>query len=121
MGEAKDQSPTATERYATRIGVALLVLLAVGWGWSIGHGREHSTVAEGEVAGSSAAGKIAAALTNRDAPSTAYLTNAALDLITERMIRSQLGVSGRLRAAFKTSGGIVADSLPAGGQLRYTS
>ena len=121
MSEAGAQSSTGRERYATWAGVAVLSLLAMGWGWSIAHARNHSTVADGEVAGSSTAGAIAAALTNRDAPSAAYLTNAALDLITARMIRSQLGASGKLRATFKTSGGIVADSLPSGGQLRYTS
>src|ERR1043165_10206484 len=121
MSEAGAQNSTGRERYATWAGVGLLVLLAVGWGWSIANSRTHSTVADAEVAGSSTAGAIAAALTNRDAPSAAYLTNAALDLITARMIRSQLGTSGKLRATFKTSGGIVADSLPSGGELRYKS
>src|SRR4051812_36013690 len=122
MAETKTQSSMNKERAATVIGGALLLLLAIGWGWSFVHARNVTSTASsnGEVVGG-AAGAIAAGLTNRDAPTAAYLTNAALDLITSRMIRSQLGASGRLRATFKTSGGIMADSLPAGGEIKYTS
>jgi hypothetical protein len=98
-------------------GGAFLAIIALGYVWSFRNRDAIRTAsANGEV---SAAGAIAAALTNTDAPNTAYLTNAALDALTERMLASQMGKSGRLRAAFQTSGGVTADSLPAGAELRY--
>jgi hypothetical protein len=121
MAEAKGQSSTKRERWATVVGGALLLVLAIGWGWSFVHVRHLTSASNGEVVPAGAAGTIAAGLTNRDAPTAAYLTNAALDLIMARMIRSQLGASGKLRATFKTSGGITADSLPPGGELEYAS
>jgi hypothetical protein len=121
MGEKKVQSSTKRERRATAIGGVLLAILALGWAWSVMHARDLTATSAGDVAGQDAAGAIAAGLTNREAPTAAYLTNATLDLITARMIRSQLGTSGKLRATFKTSGGIQADSLPSGGRLEYTA
>lgn len=108
------------ERNLSRIGVALLAVLAIGWGWSLTHSKQIAASADGEVSPPSAVGTITAALTNRNAPSTAYLTNAALDLFTERMLASQLGKSGKLRATFNTSGGVRPDTLPPGAQIRYT-
>jgi hypothetical protein len=98
-------------------GGAFLVLLAWGYLWSIVN-RDFVTTASanGEV---SAAGTIAAALTNRNAPTASYLTNAALDALTERMLASQMGKSGRMRATFQTSGGVQTDTLPPGAELRY--
>lgn len=94
-----------------------MVLLIAGYVWSIVN-REFVTTASanGEV---SAASTIAAALTNRNAPTAAYLTNAALDAVTERMLASQMGKSGRMRATFQTSGGVQPDTLPDGAELRY--
>jgi hypothetical protein len=99
-------------------GGAFLALIALGYGWSF---RNRDQLKTGSASGDvSALGTIAAALTRPNAPSTAYLTNAALDAITERMLGSQLGKSGRLRATFQTSGGVTADSLPEGAELRYS-
>jgi hypothetical protein len=98
-------------------GAAVVALIAVGYGWSFAHRDVVRTgSANGEV---TVAGSIAAAMTNGNAPNAAYLTNAALDALTERMLGSQLGKSGRLRASFQTTGGVTADSLPAGAELRY--
>jgi hypothetical protein len=97
---------------------AFLALVAIGYGWSFRHRDELKTgSANGEV---SALGTITAALTRPNAPNAAYLTNAALDALTERMLARQLGKSGRLRATFETSGGVTADSLPEGAELRYS-
>src|SRR5438094_9889044 len=85
---------SGAERYLTGAGAVLLGILALGWIWSISRARETAETSEGEVA-PTAVGAITAALTNRDAPSTAYLTNAALDAFTERMLGSQLGKSGK--------------------------
>ena len=107
------------ERRLSRVGIAVLVVLALGWGWSFAHSKDVAATADGEVSPLNAVGTITAALTNRDAPSTAYLTNAALDLLTERMLASQLGKSGKLRATFRTSGGVQLDTVPPGAQIKY--
>jgi uncharacterized protein YcbK (DUF882 family) len=94
-----------------------LAILALGYSWSFANRDFIRTAsANGEV---TTAGTIAAAMTNANAPTTSYLTNAALDAITERMLASQLGKSGRLRAAFQTGGGVTPDTLPPGVELRY--
>src|SRR5438270_3125163 len=80
-------SPRAEQRWNV-VGGLVLAILAVGWGWSLTHARELSQTSNGEV-GLNAVGAVAAALTNRDAPSTAYLTNAALDLLEARMLASE--------------------------------
>jgi hypothetical protein len=98
-------------------GATFLAIIALGYGWSfINRDFVRTASANGEV---TAAGTIAAALTNANAPTTSYLTNAALDALTERMLASQLGKSGRLRASFQTSGGVKADTMPEGAELRY--
>jgi hypothetical protein len=96
---------------------SFLAIIALGYAWSFTN-RDvlRTSSANGEV---TAAGTIAAAMTNSDAPTASYLTNAALDALTARMLASQLGKSGRLRASFQTSGGVTVDSLPAGAQVRY--
>lgn len=106
-----------TERALNGIGVGFFTLLAVGYLYSFVNRDEIATAtADGEVSSISA---ITSALTNRSGPSTAYLTNAALDLLTEQMLASQLGKSGRMRATFQTSGGIRPDTLPPGAELKY--
>src|SRR4051812_41487314 len=98
-------------------GGVFVAIIALGYTWSFANRDFVRTAsANGDVG---AIGTIAAAMTNKDAPTTAYLTNAALDALTERMLASQMGKSGRLRASFQTFGGVTADSLPAGAELRY--
>src|SRR5687768_11949263 len=96
-------------------GMTFLAVIAAGFIWSIVNRDFIRTAnADGEV---TAAGTIAAALTNANAPTASYLTNAAMDALTRRLLASQMGKSGRLRATFQTSGGVQADSLPAGAEL----
>lgn len=99
-------------------GTAFLAIIAAGYIWSF-FNRDFvsSASANGDV---SPLATIGAALTHKDAPTAAYLTSATLDALTDRMLASQLGKSGRLRATFRTSGGISPDTLPAGAELRYT-
>jgi hypothetical protein len=98
-------------------GASFTAIIALGYLWTLFNRDVVRTAsANGEV---SALGTIAAAMTNRDAPTVAYLTGAALDALTQRMLASQMGKSGRLRATFQTSGGIHPDTLPAGAELRY--
>ncbi len=119
MSEGRSGLSARAERNLSGIGAVVLGILAVGWVWSFIRSKQITASADGEVSPPTAVGTITAALTNRNAPSTAYLTNAALDLLTERMLASQLGKSGRLRATFTTSGGIQPDTLPPGGAIRY--
>ncbi|HET9425466.1 MAG TPA: hypothetical protein VFO55_08850 [Gemmatimonadaceae bacterium] len=116
---------TGRERWSTSVswlniaGASFLVLIVAGYVWSFANRDFLSTgSASGEV---SVLGTIAAAITHKNAPTTAYLTNATLDALTERMLASQMGKSGRVRASFQTSGGIRPDSLPPGAELRYAS
>jgi hypothetical protein len=79
-------------------------------------------VAAGDVesapsAAARAAATVASALTNTNAPSTAYLTDATLNALFEH----ERGLSGKLRAVIDTSGGrIDRDTLPSGAELRYS-
>lgn len=99
-------------------GASFLVLIVVGYLWSfVNRDFLRTDSANGEV---SSISMVSAALTNRNAPTTAYLTNATLDALTERMLASQMGKSGRMRATFRTAGGIDPDTMPAGAELRYT-
>jgi hypothetical protein len=102
-----------TERWLNVVGVAVVLLLAIGWTWSIG------MAATGRLPeGASPTASVAAALTNTNAPSTAYLTDAMLNAVSGEL----RGASGRLRARIQPAGTPVhADSLPAGTELRVES
>ena len=95
-------------------GVVVFVF-AVGWVWSIS--------AAGRAAAASAGGtvelpnRVAAAITTTNAPSTAYLTDAALVALADRALRKQRGASGKLRAYFEP-GQFKPESLPPG-QVKY--
>jgi hypothetical protein len=112
-------SPRAERRMEIAFGI-LLYVLAVGWVWSLSHLR--TSLAAGEVdsapsAAVRAAASVASALTNTDAPTTAYLTDATLNALFE----SARGLSGKLKAVIDTAGeNIEPDSLPAGAELRYS-
>ena len=98
----------------------LLYVLAVGWVWTLSHlGASLGSGGEDSVpsAAARAAAAVASALTNTNAPSTAYLTDATLNALIDQA----RGISGKLRAVIDTSGkGIEADTLPSGAQLRYS-
>jgi uncharacterized protein YcbK (DUF882 family) len=106
-----------TERALNVVGTLLLVVLALGWGWSIANAR---TLSEGGVMVTPATATIASALTKPDAPSAAYLSDAALTAYTNRLIENERGISGKLRATITTSPApLPADTLPGGAVVRY--
>jgi hypothetical protein len=100
-----------TERWIDIVGRSVVALLVVGWSWSIvqiATGRADAN-APGAIA------TMAAAITNTDAPSTAYLTDAAL-----RVLSGELrGSSGKLLAKIRPAGSSIrADSVAGGADLR---
>jgi uncharacterized protein YcbK (DUF882 family) len=89
-----------------------IALIAAGWVWSIAHAADDMT--EGVP---SAAGIISRALTDSRSPNVAYLTGAALDLVTPMR-----GESGKLRATQRQPGeSLPVDSLPSGVRATYKS
>lgn len=112
-------SPRAEKRMEVAFGV-LLYVLAVGWVWTLSHVR--TSVASGDVdsapsAAARAAATVASALTNTNAPTAAYLTDATLNALIDQA----RGISGKLRAVIDTSGkGIPTDTLAPGAELRYS-
>jgi hypothetical protein len=94
---------------------AILLTFAAGWTWSIAEAR----AAQGPLdnGATPATASIGAALTDPNAPSIAYLTDATLDLFTPLR-----GESGRLKAVVGKSGEpIVGDSLPSGATITYST
>jgi uncharacterized protein YcbK (DUF882 family) len=99
-----------TERRLDLAGIGVFLLLLAGWTWAIvmsGSGRL------GE--GTNPTAAMAAALTNTDAPSAAYLTDAALNALAGTL----RGASGKLQAKIRMSGApLTADSVAGGADLR---
>ena len=103
-----------TERALDFVGGVVLVLFAGGWLWSIVTARTASGAEMGAVSPATAA--ITAALTNPDAPTTAYLTDAAV-----RGVTGERGASGKLRVEISSDTlGFPKDSVPAGARVLYT-
>jgi hypothetical protein len=98
-----------TERMLDIGGGAVVLLLAIGWAWTI------ATTSSRQIAGGpSAASQVAAALTNADAPTAAYLTDASLSALSGDL----RGASGKLRAEIKPAGAaLTANGVPDGGTL----
>jgi len=103
------------ERLFDAAGALLLTLFAIGWIWAILLARAEG--ADGGAATTAVTARISAALTEPDAPSAAYVTQAALEALTP--LRGQ---SGKLRARIQPAGEPVpADTaLPAGASIAYT-
>src|SRR5688572_27870808 len=109
--------PSGTaEKTFNAASILLLVLFAMGWSWSIARAR-----ATGEGGVTPATARIATALTQRGAPSTAYLTDAALAVLAT----PARGASGKLRVRIQQPGKpispILADTLPAGSVTTFSS
>jgi hypothetical protein len=99
----------------------VIFAFAVGWIWAIASARALSatTTAEGEVMPVTSA--VASALTHVNAPTAAYLTDAALTALVNRMFASARGASGKLRAAIEPAPAPLApDTLPPGGRVQYS-
>ena len=102
-----------TEHVLNGVFATVLLTFAVGWTWSIAEARASEGPLDDEMTPATAA--IGAALTDPDAPTIAYLTDATVELFTPLR-----GESGRLRAVVGQSGQpIAADSLPTGASIAY--
>jgi len=102
------------ERVLSATGYVVIATLAVAWTWSIAEARNNTSDD-----GSSAS--IASAITSPDAPTTAYLTDATLNVVANRILSSARGASGKLRVSIQpTPAPLVPDTLPPGGQLEYS-
>lgn len=103
-----------TERRLDIASALVVLALVAGWSWSI------FLAATGRLPGvgfGSTSARMAAALTSADAPSAAYLTEAALDALTGEL----RGASGKLRAEVLAPGESVADSSTGPAQLRVAT
>ena len=106
------------ERWLDRGSALVLVLFASAWAWSIAEARGHEAnlIAPARVTATTpATAAIAAALTSRDAPTAAFLTNAAMEALAPLR-----GRSGKLRAVVRPAGAEIADSLPTGAELAFS-
>lgn len=103
-----------SEKLLDIVGGMVLLMFAVGWTWSV-------STAAARTDGAEAVGRMSASISNAlvsaDAPTTAFLTQAALRALTPLR-----GESGRLRAQFREPGTpLGTDSLPAGAVLEYSA
>jgi uncharacterized protein YcbK (DUF882 family) len=107
------------ERWLDRSAIALVALLALGWTWSLVHARDIAA-ARAESGDVPTMGRVAAALTRADAPTAAYLTDAALTAAANHALDRQRGASGKLEATLQPAPvALTPDSLPAGASLQY--
>ena len=90
------------ERWFNAIAVTWFLLFAFGWTWTV---AEASTGA-GRFR-TSAGAVVASALTNPEAPTAAFVTDAAMDALAPR------GLSGKLRAVFELPGATLGDDAAA--------
>jgi uncharacterized protein YcbK (DUF882 family) len=98
------------ERWLEVVSSVVLLVLASAWAWSVVADRQ-AGVAAGEVdrAVTPTTRAVTAALTRGDAPSTAFLTDAAL-----RALGEYRGASGKLRLVQQAPGEALHPELPAG-------
>src|SRR5579862_527538 len=80
--------PRPMEQALDYVGMLFLILFVAGWAWTVGHakswiplGARASTGAQNQTR----AGMVASALTNVNAPTTAYLTDAAVTMWANRL------------------------------------
>jgi hypothetical protein len=91
----------------------VILLFAIGWSWSIALARSSSVARHASVA----TGILTSALTDADAPSIAYLTDAAL-----KVVNPLRGESGRLKARIQQPGETLpGDTLPSGVVATFSS
>jgi hypothetical protein len=103
-----------TEKLFDITGGALLGTFAIGWTWSV---ATASTRTADEPAVTRVTASITSALTSADAPTAAFITEAAMQALLPLR-----GESGRLQVQFREPGGpLGADSLPEGTAVHYSS
>jgi uncharacterized protein YcbK (DUF882 family) len=103
-----------TEKMFNIAGGALLATFAIGWTWSVATAAARP---EDEGAVTSVTATITSSLTSADAPSAAFLTEAAMEALMPLR-----GESGRLQVQFREPRApLGADSLPEGATVQYSS
>ena len=116
--------PGMSRRGERVFGILMPVLLcafAAGWAWSIVNAQTQANAesAAGTLARTRAA--ITTALPPSDAPKAAYLTEAALTRLTDRILDKARGKSGKLKVTIQpTPTPLTPDTLPTGGRLEYS-
>ncbi len=91
----------------------VILFFAVGWSWSIALARGTGTGHPATLA----TGILTSALTETDAPSVAFLTDAALNVVTPLR-----GESGKLKAGIEQPGATLpGDTLPSGAVATFSS
>jgi hypothetical protein len=103
-----------TEKIFDIAGGTLLATFAIGWTWSVATASARTA---DEAAVTRVTASITSALTNADAPSAAFLTDAAMQALLPLR-----GESGRLQVQFREPGAPLGpDSLPEGTSVYYSS
>lgn len=98
---------------------ALVLLLAVGWTWSIARARSPASAA-GET--TMPEPTVSRALDASMTPRTVYLTDAALTGLADREIAKSRGASGKLTSRIQPSPApLTAESLPPGASFKYST
>ncbi|HMA22982.1 MAG TPA: hypothetical protein VKP00_03280 [Gemmatimonadaceae bacterium] len=109
------------ERNLDVAGGIVLFAFAVGWVWSIANARELGATGRSDGAITPVTSAVAGALTHASAPTAAYVTDAALTALVNRMFASERGASGKLRAAIEPSPApLRPETLPPGARVAYS-
>lgn len=105
------------ERIFNVAGGFVLALFAIGWTWSMTASRAGFDGPGRDGVITPVTASITAALTNPDARSTAFLTQAVVEALVPLR-----GASGKLRARVQAAGAsVVTDTLPDGTELHFSS
>ena len=103
-----------TEKMLDVAGGTLLATFVIGWSWSVATADARTDDGAG-ITGVTAS--ITSALTSSDAPTAAFLTEAAMEALLPLR-----GESGRLHAQFREPGApLGTDTLPEGAVVHYSS
>jgi hypothetical protein len=101
------------ERIFNIASTLVILLFAIGWSWSIALARSTGSARPA----TETTGILTSALTDADAPSIAYLTDAALSVVDPLR-----GESGKLRARIGQPGeSLPVDTLPSGAVATFSS
>ncbi len=104
------------ERWFNVIATAILVVFVSGWAWSLAEASSAAVDGERREGLSLPTARIAAALTSADAPTTAFLTEAALAAVDPGR-----GYSGALRATVRDPGEpLDVANVPEGADVGFT-
>jgi hypothetical protein len=99
----------------------ILFALSVGWVYSLANAKRFALASETSAL-TTARALVTNALPASGAPTTAYLTDAALNELTSTMLASARGLSGKLRATIQPAPApLTPDTLPPGGRLEYSN